>query len=75
MVTVKPTALDNPPTEAELIARVASQLPKHCTPVMVIIASSIPRNVNGKLVKKEVKETLKGFWEERTKKVKGSAKL
>ena len=51
MVTIKPVSLKNPPTEAELIARVASQLPKHCTPVMVIIADSIPRNANGKLVR------------------------
>lgn len=76
IVTVKEAHRSDPPTEESLTALVRSLLPKHCTPVMVIISyGEILRNVNGKIMKKELKVELNKVWEERNKGTKAVAKL
>lgn len=63
-------------TEAELIALVAKSLPKHCVPVMVVVREEpMPRNANGKTLKRELKAELALIWEERMKNEKVPAKL
>lgn len=56
----------NKVTEAELIALVASLLPKHCVPVLVDIREvTLPRNGVGKTVKADLKVELNKIWQER----------
>lgn len=66
----------NQVTEAELIALVASLLPKHCVPVLVDIRSvTLPRNGVGKTVKADLKVELNKIWRERNESSNRKAKL
>ncbi|GAA5846742.1 hypothetical protein JCM3766R1_005051 [Sporobolomyces carnicolor] len=54
------------PTEATLQNLVASLLPKHCVPAMVLFSESeLPRNATGKVLKAQVKEYCKPAWDKR----------
>ncbi|GAA5964770.1 hypothetical protein JCM3765_002549 [Sporobolomyces pararoseus] len=63
------------PTEESLQNLVASLLPKHCIPAMVLFSEAeLPRNATGKILKADVKKHCAGEWERRQAK-KTKAKL
>lgn len=66
-VTVKPAYRSNPPTEAQLIAHVASRLPKQSIPSIIYISDEveIERNINGKVVKTSIKARMGDIWTQR----------
>ncbi|CEQ39336.1 SPOSA6832_00846, partial [Sporobolomyces salmonicolor] len=65
-----------PPTEHSVQALVASQLPKHCVPALVVFAEGeLPRNATGKVLKGEVKKVAVSEWERRRANKAGRAKL
>ncbi|GAA6011454.1 hypothetical protein JCM11491_002792 [Sporobolomyces phaffii] len=56
----------SPPTEETLQKLVASLLPKHCVPAMVLFSSDeLPRNATGKILKADVKKHCASEWERR----------
>lgn len=53
-------------TEESILGHVRSKLPKHAMPAMVIIwEGGLPKNVNGKTMKKEIKSVAVKEWERR----------
>ncbi|GAA5863277.1 hypothetical protein JCM1840_007466 [Sporobolomyces johnsonii] len=65
-----------PPTEQSLQALVASHLPKHCVPALVLfVEDELPRNATGKVLKGEVKKVAVSEWERRRANKAGGAKL
>lgn len=66
-VVVKKAFKSNPPTEASLMLSAAKLVPKHAVPVMIIFAEELPRNANGKIEKKKIKESLNEIWQEKVK--------
>ncbi|GAA6059165.1 hypothetical protein JCM10212_005510 [Sporobolomyces blumeae] len=55
-----------PPTEQSLQALVASLLPKHCVPSMILFQKEeLPRNATGKVLKADVKKMAVSEWERR----------
>jgi len=46
----------------EIIDLVASALPKHCVPVLVVFQEALPRNGVGKTDKRVLKEALSKIW-------------
>lgn len=75
-----PTPADTPPppssavvvlhpgqraTESNLQAVLSQSLPKHCVPVLIVFKEEMPRNATGKTMKAELKQELRGIWEER----------
>lgn len=66
---------ESAPTEETLQKLVASLLPKHCIPAMVLFSEAeLPRNATGKILKADVKKHCAGEWERRQAK-KTKAKL
>lgn len=58
----------NKATEAELIAQVAKLLPKNFVPSIIDVRSeTLPRNGNGKTVKKQIRAEVTKLWEARQK--------
>lgn len=60
-----------PPTEPDLQSLVASRLPKHCIPAMILFPSEwdtqegLPKNATGKVLKNDVKSVARREWERR----------
>ncbi|WVQ75195.1 hypothetical protein IAR50_004806 [Cryptococcus sp. DSM 104548] len=54
-------------TEGDIIRHVQGKLPRHAVPVMIMIwkEDDLPRNINGKIVKREIKEIARVEWEKR----------
>jgi hypothetical protein len=45
---------------------ITPQLPRHCLPVMILFSNEeLPRNANGKTIKKDLKVQLGKIWEAR----------
>ncbi|WVQ89409.1 hypothetical protein IAS59_003167 [Cryptococcus gattii] len=62
-------------TEESILGHVRSKLPKHAVPVMVMIwEEALPKNVNGKTMKKEIKNVAVQEWERRQGMNSGRAK-
>lgn len=53
-------------TESSVITLVASRLPRHCIPVLVVVSEeTMPRNAVGKHLKREIREDLTRLWDKR----------
>ncbi|ODO07016.1 hypothetical protein I350_04383 [Cryptococcus amylolentus CBS 6273] len=54
-------------TEEDIIKHVQGKLPRHAVPAMIMIwkEDDLPRNINGKIMKREIKEIARVEWEKR----------
>ncbi|WVQ79445.1 hypothetical protein IAT38_001543 [Cryptococcus sp. DSM 104549] len=65
IVSLRP-AVAGEVAEEELIEHARKTLPRYAVPVMVVISrEALPKNVNGKILKKELKEEVVKEWEKR----------
>lgn len=63
VVVVKASAYADPPTAASLKALCATVLPSMAVPVLIVVQQEeLPRNVTGKVLKRELKERMATVW-------------